>query len=230
MSRKRTIRVLIVDDHPLFRQGLASALHAAGDFEVAGEAGSGEEALERAARVRPDVVACDVQLPGANGVEVTRRLKVQLPAVAVVLLSAFDDEDVLFEAARVGAAGFFLKAADPEPLLDGIRRAARGEALLDERAIGRPAVASRVLREFQRLSGEGRGIEPLLVPLTPREMEILELIARGNSNKQIAQALFLSDQTVKNHITSILRKLAVNDRTQAVVFALRQGWIQVGQT
>src|SRR5207302_10555004 len=118
------------------------------------------------------------QLPGMSGVEVTRRLKVHLPDVAVVLLSAFDDEDQLFEAARVGAAGFFLKDADPEPLLDGVRRAARGEILLDERAIGRPAVASRVLREFRRMSSEGRGIEPLLVPLAGREMEILELIAQ----------------------------------------------------
>jgi DNA-binding NarL/FixJ family response regulator len=101
--------------------------------------------------------------------------------------------------------------------------------VLDERTIGRPAVASRVLREFQRMSGDERGIQPLLVPISAREMEILELIAQGKSNKQIAQVLFLSDQTVKNHITSILRKLAVNDRTQAVVFALRQGWIQVGQ-
>jgi DNA-binding NarL/FixJ family response regulator len=222
-------RVLIVDDHPLFRQGLACALSAEPDFQVAGEAASGEEAVERALALRPDVVVCDVQLPGVNGVEVARRLKVHLPDVAVLLLSAFDDEDQLFEAARVGAAGFFLKDVDPEPLLDGVRRAARGELLLDERAIGRPAVASRVLREFRSMDGGGRGIEPLLVPLSGREMEILELIAQGQSNKQIALTLFLSDQTVKNHITSILRKLAVNDRTQAVVFALRQGWIQVGQ-
>src|SRR5947209_4336184 len=222
-------RVLIVDDHPLFRQGLAWALRTEGDFDVVGEAASGEEALAQALDLRPDVVLCDVQLPDANGVEVTRRLKVHLPDVAVVLLSAFDDEDQLFEAARVGAAGFFLKDADPQPLLDGVRRAARGEVLLDERAIGRPAVASRVLREFERMAGEGREIQPLLVPLSGREMEILELIAKGKSNKQIAHVLYLSDQTVKNHITSILRKLAVNDRTQAVVFALRHGWIQVGQ-
>jgi DNA-binding NarL/FixJ family response regulator len=226
----RQTRVLIVDDHPLFRQGLAWVLRAEPGFVVVGEAASGEEALDRALALRPDVVVCDVQLPDINGVEVTRRLKVHRPDVAVVLLSAFDDEDQLFEAARVGAAGFFLKDTDPEPLVDGVRRAARGESLLDERAIGRPAVASRVLREFQRLNGERRGIEPLLVPLSGREMEILELIAQGKSNKQIAHVLVLSDQTVKNHITSILRKLAVNDRTQAVVFALRQGWIQVGQT
>jgi DNA-binding NarL/FixJ family response regulator len=229
MSAMPPTRVLIVDDHPLFRQGLAWVLRAEPDFEVAGEAASGEEALDRALALRPDVVVCDVQLPGANGVEVARRLKVHLPDVAVVLLSAFDDEDQLFEAARVGAAGFFLKDADPAPIIDGVRRAARGEIVLDERTIGRPAVASRVLREFQRMSGDERGIQPLLVPISAREMEILELIAQGKSNKQIAQVLFLSDQTVKNHITSILRKLAVNDRTQAVVFALRQGWIQVGQ-
>ncbi|HEY7067317.1 MAG TPA: response regulator transcription factor [Chloroflexota bacterium] len=222
-------RVLIVDDHPLFRQGLAWALRSEGGFEVVGEAADGEQAVERALALRPDIVLCDVQLPGANGVQVARRLKVHLPDVAVVLLSAFDDEDHLFEAARVGAAGFFLKDTETDLLIDGVRRAARGEVLLDERAIGRPAVASRVLREFRRMEHDGRGIEPLLVPISAREMEILELIAQGQSNKQIAHTLFLSDQTVKNHITSILRKLAVNDRTQAVVFALRQGWIQVGQ-
>jgi DNA-binding NarL/FixJ family response regulator len=228
MSMHRT-RVLIVDDHPLFRQGLCWALRTEGDFDVVGEAASGEEAMQRALEAPPDVVLCDVQLPGASGIEVARRLKTHLPDVAVVLLSAFDDEEQWFEATRVGAAGFFLKDTDPEPLLDGIRRVARGEMLIDERTIGRPAVASRVLREFQRMAGEGRELEPLLVPLSGREMEILELIAKGNSNKQIAQALYLSDQTVKNHITSILRKLAVNDRTQAVVFAVRQGWIHVGQ-
>ncbi len=223
------IRVLIVDDHPIFRRGLAGVLCAEPDLVVVGEAATGEEAVERAIALRPDVVICDVQLPAMSGVEVTRRLKVHLPDVPVVLLSSFEDEDQLFEAARVGAAGYFLKDVEPEALVEGVRRAAGGEILLDERAIGRPAVASRVLREFRRLDGEERGIEPLLVPISAREMEILELIAQGMSNKQIAQALVLSDQTVKNHITSILRKLAVNDRTQAVVFALRQGWIQVGQ-
>jgi DNA-binding NarL/FixJ family response regulator len=222
-------RILIVDDHPLFRQGLGWVLRAERDLTVVGEAASGEQALEQALALQPDVVVCDVHLPGISGLEVTRRLKVHQPNVAVVLLSAFDDEDQLFEAARVGAAGFFLKDADPDPLVDGVRRAARGELMLDERAIGRPAVASRVLREFRRLTDGERGIEPLLVPISAREMEILELIAQGKSNKQIAHVLVLSDQTVKNHITSILRKLAVNDRTQAVVFALRQGWIQVGQ-
>ena len=221
-------RILIVDDHPLFRQGLCQALRAEQDFDIVGEAASGEDAVRLARELSPDVVLCDVLLPDASGVEVARTLKVYLPTTAVVLLSAYLDEDQLFEAVRVGAAGFFLKDTTPEPLIDGLRRAAHGESLVDEQAIGRPLVASRVLRQFQHVADQAPEIEPLLVPLSTREIEILDLIAHGNSNKEIARALSLSDQTVKNHITSILRKLAVNDRTQAVVFALRQGWIRVG--
>jgi DNA-binding NarL/FixJ family response regulator len=221
-------RVLIVDGQPLFRQGLCWALRTERDFEIVGEASSGQEALRLARELAPDMVLCDVRLPDVTGVDVTRRLKVQRPNLAVVLLSASEDEEQLFEAARVGAAGFFLKDVTAAPLLDALRRAARGESLMEERALDGPALASRVLHQFRQLQGEAGAIEPLFVPLSARETEILELIARGNSNKLIARALSISDQTVKNHITSILRKLAVNDRTQAVVFALRQGWIRVG--
>jgi DNA-binding NarL/FixJ family response regulator len=168
-------RVLIVDDHPLFRQGLCWALRTERDFEIVGEAGSGQEALRLARELAPDMVLCDVRLPDVTGVDVARRLKLQRPNLPVVVMSAYDDEDQLFEAARVGAAGFFLKDTTPAPLLDGLRRAARGESLIEDRALQQPVLASH-----------------------------------------------------KNHITSILRKLAVNDRTQAVVFALRQGWIRVG--
>jgi len=221
-------RVLIVDDHPLFRQGLCWALRTERDFEVVGEAGSGQEALRLARELSPDMVLCDVRLPDVTGMDVARRLKLQRPNLPVVLMSAYDDEEQLFEAARVGAAGYFLKDTMPAPLLDGLRRAARGESLMEDSALEQPVLASRVLHQFRQVHGEAGEIEPLFVPLSARETEILELIARGNSNKQIGRTLSISDQTVKNHITSILRKLAVNDRTQAVVFALRQGWIRVG--
>jgi DNA-binding NarL/FixJ family response regulator len=223
------MRILIVDDHPLFRKGLCWALQAEGDFEIVGEAASGQEAVALAYQLEPDVVLLDLHLPDASGVDVARTLRLRLPTAAVVLLSAYDDEEQLFEAVRVGAAGFFLKDTSPEPLIDGLRRAARGESLLDERALERPLVASRVLREFREREVDAREIEPLLVPLSTREMEVLQLIAHGHTNKGIGQQLVLSEQTIKNHITAILKKLAVNDRTQAVVCALRHGWIQVGR-
>jgi DNA-binding NarL/FixJ family response regulator len=221
-------RVLIVDDHPLFRQGLCWALRTERDFEVVGEAGSGQEALRLARELSPDMVLCDVRLPDVTGIDVTRRLKMHDPDLPVVLMSAYDDEEQLFEAVRVGAAGFFMKDTTPAPLLDGLRRAARGESLIGECALEQPVLATRVLHQFRQVHGQAGEIEPLFIPLSTRETEILDLIARGNSNKLIARILTISDQTVKNHITSILRKLAVNDRTQAVVFALRKGWIRVG--
>jgi len=224
----RKTRILIVDDQPLFRHGVCWALRAEPSFEVVGEAASGRQALHLAHELEPHLILCDVQLPDGSGVDVAHTLKAQLPAAAVVLLADQEDDEQLFAAVSVGAAGFFLKSTDPEPLVDGLRRVARGETLIDEHTIERPLVASRVLREFRQLADQGPEIQPLLVPLSTREIEILDHIARGHSNKRIARALAISEQTVKNHITSILRKLAVNDRTHAVVFALRQGWIRVG--
>jgi DNA-binding NarL/FixJ family response regulator len=217
-------RVLLVDHHPLFRLGLAVALSDDGEFAVAGEARTGAEGLEQAQALAPDVVVCAVELPDTSGIEVTRRLKLKRPDTAVILLAAAEDEEQAFDAARVGAAGLFGRHTEPAPLVDGVRRAARGETVLAESAMTQPSLASRLLREFQEMA-DGQAIEPLLVPLSAREIDVLELIAQGNTNRQIANALYLSDQTVKNHIGSILRKLAVNDRTQAVVMALRQGWI-----
>lgn len=219
-------RVLVVDSYPLFRQGVCCALSNA-EFEIVGEADCGRDALRLARELTPDVVLCDVRLPDASGVEVAHSLRAHQPDAAVVLLSADGDDEQLFAALRAGAAGVFPKDTAPEPLVDGLRRVARGETLIDERPIERPLIASRVLREFRHRADQDEAIEPLMVPLSAREIEILEHIARGHSNKLIARDLAISDQTVKNHITSILRKLAVNDRTHAVVFALRQGWIDV---
>ena len=226
-TRAGRVRVLVVDDHPLFRAGVRWALSHEPDVEVVGEAASGREAIRLARELRPDVLLCDVHLPDIGGLEVGRFLKLQHPEIQIVFLTAFDDEELPFEAAKIGAAGLFLKDSPPAELLAGLQRAARGETLLDAAVLERPLVATRVLAELRELRDEGREIEPLFVPLSPREVEILDYIARGNSNKQIARVLHISDQTVKNHVTSILRKLAVNDRTQAVVLALRQGWISV---
>lgn len=223
------IRIMIVDDHPLFRQGVRFALDAEPDFEVVGEAADGDQALRMAAETAPDVVLSDINIPGPDGVEIVRSLKSVLPHTGVILMTAYDDEDQLFDAVRVGAAAYFLKDLGPTDLMDSIRRVSRGEYLINENFLSKPLVASRVLKQFSELSASDRDVEPLFVPLSNREIEVLDYIAQGNSNKEIARALGISDQTVKNHITSILRKLAVNDRTQAVVYAIRHGWIKMDE-
>ncbi len=221
------VRVLIADDHPIFRQGLRGVLESEPDIEVVGEAADGKQAITLARAVAPDVILVDVHMPGSDGLEVARSVKLHLPRAGIILMTAYDDEEQLFQAIKVGASAFFLKDIRPDELLDGIRRAAQGEYLINESVLTKPLVASRVLKQFRDLSMVGQEMEPLFVPLSAREIEVLDYIARGNSNKEIARALKISDQTVKNHITSILRKLAVNDRTQAVVYALRRGWIKM---
>ncbi|MBI3964861.1 MAG: response regulator transcription factor [Chloroflexi bacterium] len=220
-------RLLVADDHPIFRQGLRGVLESEGDLTVIAEASDGETAVELTQTLSPDVVLVDVHMPGVDGLEVTRKIKLLNPRTGVILLTAYDDEEQLFQAIKVGASAFFLKDVQPEVLMDAIRRVAGGEYLINESVLTKPLVASRVLKQFRELAMVGQDVEPLFVPLSAREIEVLEYIARGNSNKEIARALKISDQTVKNHITSILRKLAVNDRTQAVVYALRHGWIKM---
>lgn len=219
--------MLVVDDHPLFRQGVRGALNGEADIEVVGEAADGEEALALARELAPDVVLSDVNIPGPDGVEITRTLKSALPRTSVILMTAYDDEEQLFDAIKVGAAAYFLKDLGPQQLMDGIRRVSQGEYLINESVLSKPMVATRVLKQFKDLSSTDREVEPLFVPLSHREIEVLEWIAQGKSNKEIGRILGISDQTVKNHITSILRKLAVNDRTQAVVYAIRHGWVKM---
>ncbi|MBI2941289.1 MAG: response regulator transcription factor [Chloroflexi bacterium] len=221
------IRVLIVDDHPIFRQGIRGIIEAEPDLDIVGEASDGKQAMALARAVAPDVVLLDVHMPAVDGLEVARNVKLHLPRTGIILLTAYDDEEQLFQAIKVGASAFYLKDVRPDDLLEGIRRTAAGEYLINESVLTRPLVASRVLKQFRDLSMVEKEMEPLFVPLSAREIEVLDYIARGNSNKEIARALKISDQTVKNHITSILRKLAVNDRTQAVVYALKRGWIKM---
>jgi DNA-binding NarL/FixJ family response regulator len=221
------IRVLIADDNPIYRHGVHGVVAAASDMLVVGEAANGQEAIDLVRSQEPDVVLLDVQLPVLDGLDVTRAIRREYPHSAVVLLASNDDEERLFEAIKVGAAAFCRKDVQPADLLASIRRVNAGEYLINESVLTRPLVASRVLKQFRDLSAVDQDVEPLFVPLSAREIEVLDYIARGNSNKEIARALKISDQTVKNHITSILRKLAVNDRTQAVVYALRKGWIKL---
>ena len=221
------MRILIVDDHALFRVGIRNILEREPDFEVVAEADDSRTALDAAFATSPDVILMDLSLPPPGGIETTQRIKRELPASAIVVLSTDEDEDALFDAIKAGAAAFILKDIVPEDLVMIIRRVATGEFLINDKVFSRPAVASRVLKEFRELAVYGQEAAPIFAPLSPREVEILDNIAQGMTNKQVAYALSISEQTVKNHMSSILRKLSVNDRTQAVVYAMRQGWIRM---
>jgi DNA-binding NarL/FixJ family response regulator len=222
-------RVLIVDDHPLFRAGVRSGLEAYPDLQVVAEAASAQLALEAADSALPDLVLLDAQLRSDNSLELTKQLKRRHPQMLVVIMTRIEDDEHLFQAISSGAAAYLSKEIEAEDLARTLRRVAGGEYLINDSVLSRPHVASRVLHQFQELSVIDESADGVFSPLTPREIEILDYVAQGNSNKEIAYQLHISDQTVKNHITSILRKLAVNDRTQAVIFALRHGWIKLDE-
>lgn len=221
------IQVLVVDDHPLYRRGILWSLEEESDIAVAGEAANGHEAIEKADSLSPDVVILDINLPEVNGIEVARILKRRNPRVGIVVVTMHEDDEQLFNAIRVGAAAYCTKDVDASHITNIVRRVARGEYLINENVLSHPFVASRVLDQFRELARIDQTAGSVFSPLTPREVEILDCVARGHSNKEIAEILGISDQTVKNHITSILRKLQVNDRTQAVIYALRHGWIKL---
>jgi DNA-binding NarL/FixJ family response regulator len=175
----------------------------------------------------PDIVLLDLSLPAPGGIDTTQRIKREVPSVGIIALAVAEDEDQLFEAIKAGAAAFILKDISPDDLVTIIRRVRAGEYLINDKVFSRPSVASRVLKEFRELAVYGQDSAPIFAPLSPREVEILDNIAKGMTNKQVAYALTISEQTVKNHMSSILRKLSVNDRTQAVVYAMKQGWIRI---
>jgi DNA-binding NarL/FixJ family response regulator len=213
------IRVLLVDDQALFREGLETLLSVHKDIQVVGQACNGQEAVEVATKVRPDVVLMDVRMPVLDGVAATRRLKEAVPQCRVIVLTTFDDDEYVFDALRTGAAGYLLKDVASERLVEAIRATARGESILE------PSVAAKVIAEFTRVSSlvPAAQMEQLVEPLSERELEILALIARGGSNKEIAGQLFIAEGTVKNHVTHILGKLGVRDRTQAALKARELG-------
>ncbi len=220
-------KILIVDDHALFRVGIANILEREPDFDVVGEADDSRTAVDRAIETSPDIILMDLSLPSPGGIETTQRIKRELPSTGIIVLAVNGDEDALFDAIKAGAAAFILKDVGPDDLVTIIRRVAIGEFLINDKVFATPAVASRVLKEFRELAVYGQEAAPIFAPLSPREVEILDNIAQGMTNKQVAYALSISEQTVKNHMSSILRKLSVNDRTQAVVYAMRQGWIRM---
>ena len=222
-----TISVMIVDDHSIFLQGLRRVLEAEPDLVVVGAAADGEEALDVAGRLVPDVVLLDINLPSMNGMQVTRRLKQDLPNVAVIMLTAYHDENQVLHAIRAGASAYYSKDVQIGELIDAIRQVHQGMYVVEENTLSKPQLAEWIKVRFEEIGAFWEGAEDMFMPLSEREMGILNLITRGLSNKQVARELGISHQTVKNHMTSILRKLAVNDRTQAAVYALRKGWVRL---
>ncbi len=214
------IRILLVDDQALFREGLRTLLSAQPDFDVVGEAADGEEALRRAAKLRPSVVLMDLRMPVLDGVAATRRLHVAQPDCRVIALTTFDDDEYVFDALRAGAVGYLLKDASSEKLFEAIRAAARGASFLQ------PSIAAKVVAEFARLADQSpQRTQPLIEALSDRELQVLRLVATGATNKEIGAALFIAEGTVKNHLTNILGKLGVRDRTQAALKAKELGLI-----
>jgi NarL family two-component system response regulator LiaR len=212
-----TIRLLIAEDETLVRYALAQLLAAEPGLTVVGEVPNGEAAVVAAHAEKPDVVLMDINMPKLDGIEATRRLAAELPDCAVVMLTILDDDASLFAAVKAGAKGYVLKDAPPEELLAAVRAAARGEGFLGAALVG------RVMEEFARVSRLRAAAKEVFAELTRREMEVLELLGRGMRNREIAAALYLSEKTVKNHISSILAKLHVNDRTEAALLAARHG-------
>lgn len=212
------IRVLLVDDQTLIRQGIAMLLELEPDLEVVGAVGDGRAAIEAVERLRPDVVLMDVRMPEMDGVTATRELHRRFPDVGVIILTTFDDDEYIFEGLKAGARGYLLKDISSEEMAEAVRTVARGEALIQ------PSIARKVVAEFSRLAaGSPPAPErsPLKLPgaLTERELDVLKALARGMSNKEIAAALVITEGTVKTHISNILAKLDVRDRTQAVLKA-----------
>ena len=209
------VRVLLVDDQALFREALATLLATRADVVVVGEAGNGDEALRQVAATSPDVVLMDLRMPVLDGVAATRRLRVEHPDVQVIALTTFDDDEDVFAALRAGAVGYLLKDVSSARLVEAVVAAARGESVLQ------PSVAAKVVARFAQLTDTPPAPrpQPLVVPLSERELEVLRLLADGRSNREIAADLFLAEGTVKNHVTNVLAKLGARDRTQAALRA-----------
>jgi DNA-binding NarL/FixJ family response regulator len=224
-----TIRVIIIEEQPLFRYGIRSTLERMGDCEIIGESTDPIEVLEWARTSSPDVVIIDAGLTTSDALEIVRQMRHLVPHMAIIVLTPSEDEERLFQSIKVGAAAYYTRHIMPDELEEAVRKVSRGEYLINDDVLSKPQLASRVLKSFRELAVEEEetATKDLYSPLSSREVEILDYIARGNSNKEIAKSLRISDQTVKNHITSILKKLSVNDRTAAVVHALRHGWIKM---
>lgn len=214
------IKILIADDHFLVREGLVKILSFEKDLEIVGEAGSGEQVIDLARRLKPDVILMDINMPGLNGLEATKIIKKELPSIGVIALTIHDDAEYVFELVRAGVSAYLLKDIRSEELVNTIRKVASGKAVIQSEVTG------KLLQEFNRLSSQ-KNEGGFYNDLTNRELDILRLIAKGLSNKNIAERLYISEKTVKNHITNIFRKLGVEDRTQAALFAIKNKLVEI---
>ncbi len=219
MNNARTIRVLIVDDHRMVRGGLRGFLEGEPGLTVVGEAETGEEAIDAVPNLRPDVVLMDLMMPGMGGVAAISTLRAAHPGLKIMALTSFADDEQVFPALEAGANGYLLKDIDPDELVTAIRAVDAGESPLD------PEVAKRLLSRFQRPAARSAAQSTLHEALTERELDVLRLLTQGKSNKEIASELYIGDRTVKSHLSAIFQKLAVTDRTQAALYAVRHGMV-----
>lgn len=222
------IRVIIIDRQPLFRAGVRQALSDRSDFEII-EANPGDNLISIIEEDLPDVILMDIESPSLNGLKTGRTLLQRYPSTKLIILTPEMNNEELFEAIRIGAAAYLEKDATVEELEVTMRRVTQGEYPINDSLLATPKVAEHVLKQFQEMVALGMAVESITAPLTNRETQILRYVADGNSNKRIAQILDISEQTIKNHISSILRKLNANDRAHAVVLAIRRGWISINE-
>jgi len=225
-----TTKIVIIDDHQLFREGVKRILDFEPSFEVVAEGDDGNEAIELVEQYQPDVIIMDINMPTTNGVEATGQLIQKYPEAKVIILSIHDDENYVTHALRTGATGYLLKEMDADALIEAVKVVADGGSYLH------PRVTHNLVKEYRRLSADENGSDKYISKveirrplhlLTRRECEVLQLLADGKSNRGIGEALFISEKTVKNHVSNILQKMNVNDRTQAVVVAIKNGWVEV---
>ncbi len=221
MAETRAIRVVLADDHAVVRKGICEFLEEAGDIQVVAEAATGAEAVDLTLEHQPDVVVLDIQMPEMSGIEATRQIKAQAPGVHVLVLTAYDDDPYIFAMLQAGASGYVLKTAPSEELVRAVQAVARGESALD------PAVTAKVMAQLA--SGRPSGAQATVEGLTERELEVLRLAAQGDTNRAIGHKLGISDRTVQGHLANIFGKLGVSTRTEAVLLALKQGWITLDE-